>query len=671
LKKQKKNKKAELSAKKKNKLIAYFFLLTLIPFLLYIRSVNFDFTNYDDQAIISSHYNLIGDISNIKEAFTHDAFMSDRGDLFYRPMQTISFMFDAQIGGEKSWIYHLTNLLLHILTVIALFLFFKRIGIKEEISFLLSLCFAIHPLLTHTIVWIPARGDLLAGFFTLVSFITFIEYIENRKLVFFMIHSIAFLLALFSKEISVLVPVLILIYYYFVLKKLIRINHLILFSVVWLGSLGLFYYLRHNVVKVTINPITFGIIPLIKNLRTIPITFGKFFLPLNLTTLPFFDNIAALIGVILFAGFLVLIIKYVQGDRRIIIWGLVWFLAFTIPPMLFRAHVIGIGFEYFEYRTYLPVIGILVILGIMAKQLPARITFNKTLKVIIPVLLVFAYMTYNHSADFANPFSFFSSAIDANPKNAFAISERGSTYLKSNNIDLAIADYDYAIKLAPEFSTPYFNKGALYSYLKDHNNSEHFFSLALKYDTLHPEARNPVESSYFGLSSEKLSLKKYDEALVLLEKAVLKYPDNGSLHNNLGKVYYAMRKYDSAQNEYIRAIKLDQNNYEYYNNLGLAEFGLKDFNSALNDFNNVQQLKPNLKETWVNKGMTKIELKDYEGALDDLTMAVRISPKNGSAYYYMGIAFIKLNKLNDAKRNLEKALNLGYKQAEETLSSIN
>jgi protein O-mannosyl-transferase len=670
LKKQKKNKTAEISAKKKKRLTAYLFLLTLIPFVLYIRIVNFGFTDFDDQAIINSHYNIIGDISNIKEAFTHDAFMSDRGDLFYRPVQTISFMTDALVGGQMPWIYHLTNLLLHIITTITLFFFLKRIGIKEEISFLLSLCFSIHPLLTHTIAWIPARGDLLAGLFSLVSFIAFLKYIENRKIVFLILHSFVFLLALFSKEISVLVPVLIIGYYYFMLKKPLGIKDVINFIAIWLCSLGLFYYLRHDVVKVIINPNTFGIIPFIQNLRTIPITFGKFFVPLNLTTLPFFDNIAALIGIILLVLFSIIFIKYKFVEKRVIIWGSVWFLAFTIPPMFFRAHTIGIGFEYFEYRAYLPMIGILIILGIMAKELPARITFNKILKVIIPVLLIFGYITYNHSSDFANPFSFFSSAIDANPFNAFAISERGSIYLKNNNIGLAIADYDYSIKLSPEFSTPYYNKGALYSYLNDHNNSEHFFSLALKYDTLHPEASNPVQSSYIGLSSEKLSLKKYDEAIILLNKAVLKYPDNGSLHNNLGKAFYAIAEYDSAMHEYIRAIKLEKNNYEYYNNRGLAEFHMRDFKSALNDFNTVLILKPDIKETWGHRGMTKVELNDNEGAIDDLTQAMRISKPNGAFYYYRGVAFLMLNKLNEAKEDLQKSLILGYKKAEEKLSSI-
>ncbi|MDR3666373.1 MAG: hypothetical protein P4L35_05980 [Ignavibacteriaceae bacterium] len=669
MKKRKKNRKEELSAIKSRRLVVFLFLLALIPFALYIRNVNFNFTEFDDHAIITAANNT-GNISNIGSAFTHDAFMSERGDLLYRPIQTISFMIDGLIGDQNPWIYHLTNILLHILTVIALFFFLKRIGIKEEISFLLSLCFSIHPLLAPAVAWIPARGDLLVALFSLVSFILFLKYIEHRKIAFLVLHFIVFLLAMFSKEIAVLVPVLIFIYYYFVIKKPILSKDFIPFIFIWSFALGLFYYLRHNVVRVAINPNTFGIIPFIKNLPTLPIIFGKFFLPLSLTTLPFFDDIAISIGIILLAGISIVIIKYLHSEKRIIICGAAWFLLFTIPPMLYRAHVIGIGFEYFEFRAYLPIIGVLIILGTMTKELPARISFNKILKVAIPVFLVFAYIAYNHSSDYAGPLSFFSTAINTNPQNAFAISERGSVNLRNNNIELALEDYDYAIKLSPEFSTPYFNKGALYNYLKDHIKSEHFFTLALNYDTLHPETNNPVESSYFGLSSEKLSLKKYNEVISLLKKAFLRYPDNSSLHNNLGKAYYAIADYDSALYEYNKALISEPISYEYYDNRGLAKYQLKDFNGALTDFNTVLSLKPDIKHTLGNRGMVKVELNDYKGAIDDLTRFISSSQPSGFGYYYRGIAFLKLNKLNEAKEDLQKALILGYKKAEEILNSI-
>jgi hypothetical protein len=111
-----------------------------VPLVLYFRVVNFGLSELDDDTIISANLNNTeGSKFNLKEAFTHDALMSDKGDSFYRPMQVISLMIDSEIGGIEPWIYHLSNLILHILTVITLFFFLKKTGIREEISFLLSL----------------------------------------------------------------------------------------------------------------------------------------------------------------------------------------------------------------------------------------------------------------------------------------------------------------------------------------------------------------------------------------------------------------------------------------------------------------------------------------------------------------------------------------------------
>ena len=90
----------------KNRFIIYLSFLVVIPFTLYFKTIHFDFSRFDDKDIILANYDTISDFSNVKEAFTHDAFMSQTAYSFYRPAQTISFMIDAQIGGQQPWIYH-------------------------------------------------------------------------------------------------------------------------------------------------------------------------------------------------------------------------------------------------------------------------------------------------------------------------------------------------------------------------------------------------------------------------------------------------------------------------------------------------------------------------------------------------------------------------------------
>jgi protein O-mannosyl-transferase len=629
MKRNNKNKQTENNSSNKNRLLVFLSFLVLVPSVLYFRVVNFDFSTLDDTDIIISHYDKIDDLKNIKEAFTHDAFMSDGGQTFYRPVQTITFMLDAQAGGKEPWIYHLSNLLIHILTVIALFFFLNRVGVKKEISFILSLFFSIHPLFTNAVAWIPARGDLLLGLFTILSFISFLEYFKSRKILWFIIHSLVFLLALFSKEPAMVLPLLILIYYYFAEKNKFILKDIIPFIAVWCISITVFYFLRQSVVRVKLTPGSFGIIPFIKNLPVVPITFGKFFFPNNLATLSLYDNLSLIIGIILVTVFIFLTLKFMNGNRIVILWGALWFLAFTVPAMTLRSYIADLGIEYFDYRAYLPVIGILVIMGIIGNRLLEKYSFNAILKISVPVILIYVIIAFIHSNVFADPVSFFTSAVNANSKNALALYSRGHIFAEGGMAAESIIDFDASIKICPTYSAPIFNKAEVYNSMGDHSRAEELYAEALKYDTLYPEYNTVKDDAYISLSAEKIILKKFDEGLLILNKAKNIYPLSFRIFNNLGYIYSAVGKYDSALISFNRAIQLEPGNASYYN----------------------------------NRAKAKYHLKDYDGSLYDFQIALQLDPdsQSGEIYYYRGMSFSKLNRLSEAKENLDKAEKLGYK----------
>ena len=510
----KENKRPAAVSFMKYNMIVYLLLLVIVPSVLYFRIVYFEYSGLDDISIITNSISGQGSPLNLKDAFTHDAFMSDKGETFYRPLQTISFMLDGRLGRKESWIYHLSNLILHILTVIALFFFLKKIGIKKEISFLLSLLFSVNPLLTNAVAWIPARGDILLCLFSLLSFITFLDYFNTRKTVYFIMHALVFLMAVFSKETAVILPVLILSYFYFVQKKKFVLKDIIPFLAIWLLWFGLFLSLRQSVIIITHTSNIFGIIPFIKNLPVIPITFCKFFFPYDLCTMPFFDNTGLIAGVILLVVFAAVSFKFIRKERRMFIWGIVWFLAFSVPPMFLRSPYAAIGYEYFEYRTYLPIIGILIIAGFLINELSAGISFKNMLIMSIPILLVYSIIAFFHSAVFTDPVSFFTSAIETNSNNVLALARRGIEYYDRGSMEKAISDFDNAIRLCPTYPVPYFSKGVLYRSLNDHYRAEYFFSEALKYDTLYNDVNLLKANAYINLSLEKNILYKYKTFLL-------------------------------------------------------------------------------------------------------------------------------------------------------------
>jgi hypothetical protein len=147
--------------------------IALVVVAVYATVPSFKFIGFDDNEILKQHYFIIGNISKIKLAFTTDAFLGSNGT-FYRPLQTISFMLDALVGGPKPFIYHLTNLLLHIVSSLCVFWLLLTLGYQRLVSLLLTLLFALHPMFVPMVAWVPTRGDLLLTIFVIISFILFI-----------------------------------------------------------------------------------------------------------------------------------------------------------------------------------------------------------------------------------------------------------------------------------------------------------------------------------------------------------------------------------------------------------------------------------------------------------------------------------------------------------------
>ena len=633
-------------------------MLVLVPLILNWKIINFDFTRLDDSMIIKNNYSFLSDFSNAVKAFEYDNFISKEGTNYYRPIQTITFMVDAQISGEKPQAYHFSNLLYHILTVISLFFLLRLLGIKNNLSFFLSLLFSVHPLFTDAIAWIAGRGDILAGLFGTVSFILFIKYTETKNKLFYFLHSAAFAAALFSKEISVTLPVIIVFYFWFVKNNKYKIRELFPFIASWGIIILFFLFLRSRFVH---PEDIVSLESFVKNLPVIPIFIVKLFFPFNLSPMPVYDIIYTIAGIIFVILGFYYVLKFKPLNINLIMLGILWFLVFVAPAMFLRIRQADFSFEYLECRAYLPSIGIFLAVGIFLNEMIKK--NGILIKMFIPVIIVFSVLTFMYSDIFTHPMLFYSSVIDSNPKNAYALCSRGNLYTAAGDLNQALTDYDSAIAVVPYFSEPYFDKGAIYNSSGNYLLAEKFLGEALKYDTLYPSINKLHDYAYVNLSSEKLSLKKYDEAIELLNKAKIKYPDNFSVHNNLGLAYYSKAEFQSALIEYDKAITLIQTKYLYYNNRGLAKYRLKEFANALEDFNSALILNPEFLDARVNRGITKIEVNDFEGAISDLTASILSNPQDGIAWYFRGVAYSKLNNNSEAEADWAKAYSLGFQMS--------
>ena len=155
----------------------------------------------------------------------------------------------------------------------------------------------------------------------------------------------------------------------------------------------------------------------------------------------------------------------------------------------------------------------------------------------------------------------YSRAIEHNPSDTTAYTNRGIAYVNNGAHDLAIADYNKAIDLNSDDDTAYNNRGAVY------------FSKGV-----------------------------YDRAIEDFSKAIALNPDYAGAYNNRGNAYYGKGAYDRAIEDHNKAIKLNSDDATSYNSRGNAYNSAGMYDRAIEDLDKAIELNPDYAGAYNNRG---------------------------------------------------------------------
>ena len=263
---------------------AYYWIIGL-SVLVYFRSLFFGFTYLDDNALILDSLFFLTDLSNFFRVFTMEVFtVSHSFAAYYRPMLTISYMFDAFLGGDNPFLYHLTNVIIHIVNSCLLYSFLKKIKLSHATSFIFAAVFSVFPVLSQAVSWLPGRNYTLLALFILASFTFLIDYFEGGKIKHYFLHLVFFVLALFSKESAIFLPVIMIVYLFIRFGKEKLSNFIFKLLTGWVPIYLLWFFLRS--IALAQNPLTYNLGEMIavicKDLPGILLYLGKIFLPFNI-----------------------------------------------------------------------------------------------------------------------------------------------------------------------------------------------------------------------------------------------------------------------------------------------------------------------------------------------------------------------------------------------------
>ena len=121
-------------------ILLVFFLLS-ITFILFFPMLDADYAGLDDFVLLSSYS---GSLKNISLDYIINTFKHYHEGL-YHPLVTLSFSLETTIFGFVPAIFHLDNILLHIINVALVFFIFFKLSNSFWLSFITASLFAIHP----------------------------------------------------------------------------------------------------------------------------------------------------------------------------------------------------------------------------------------------------------------------------------------------------------------------------------------------------------------------------------------------------------------------------------------------------------------------------------------------------------------------------------------------
>lgn len=185
-------------------------LLLLATAAVYARLLEHDFINLDDKWYVTQNPAIAGfSWQNIKTIFT--SFYIGN----YAPVQMLSYMLDYTIWGLQPGGYLLSNIIVHALNGIMVYQLFLRFSGSRLQATIAALVFLLHPVQVESVAWISQRKNLLAMLFFLLAWEFYCRYQaagpEKRKTAYLLSLG-AFVAALLSKSIAVILPVVLVMY---------------------------------------------------------------------------------------------------------------------------------------------------------------------------------------------------------------------------------------------------------------------------------------------------------------------------------------------------------------------------------------------------------------------------------------------------------------------------
>ena len=521
--------------------------LAVLTWVVFGQLLQYDFINYDDPRYVYENTNITNGltIGGIGWAFTHIHSMN------WHPLTTISHMLDCQLYGLKPGAHHFTNVLLHSIVTILLFLVLQRMtggpsgtGSIWRSAFVAAV-FAIHPLRVESVAWIAERKDVLSGVFFMLTLLTYFRYVRVRSIGHYLTVLFMFALGLMCKPMLVTLPFVLLVLDYWPLKRVRSQN----------SELGSQRNLLALVVEklplvalsVVSSVVTFAAqrgavgwteqLPVLARINNAVVTYAAYmwqmlwpvklavFYPHPESQLPLWEIILCLLLLIGITAAAVVLRK----SRPYFITGWLWYLGMLVPVI----GLVQVGWQGRADRyTYLPQIGLYIAITWGIADVTAAWRWQREILTAGTAIVVglLSWRASVQASYWRDSETLFTHALAVTSNNDVAKNNLGIVFLQKGNLDEAISLLQAAVDLRSENSPAHENlakallqKGQVTDALVHYRRL-----LELQPDNI--EVHNIVGTVLVQQGQAREAVEEWQKVLAI-------QPDNGNAMSNLAWVF--------------------------------------------------------------------------------------------------------------------------------------
>lgn len=261
----------------------------------------------------------------------------------------------------------------------------------------------------------------------------------------------------------------------------------------------------------------------------------------------------------------------------------------------------------------------------------------------------------------------YNKALKLDNENYFIYDKLSLMYYFLDKVDSSIVYCDLAIKIAPNDTTAFYQRG--HCYMEKGN-----FQKAIDDFTLSFEKTNKRNSNAsFNIGKCYFRLGNIDKAIEFYKTTLKLEPNDKYSFYELGYCYASLATpdKDNALKYYNKAIDQDNNYYDAYFNRGLLyATQFKNLKKGHADLERSIEIRPKNKLSYYYNGILYRDEEDFGKAKDMFNKVIELYPNYAEAYFDRAVTWYKIGILNMVCKDLDKAVSLGYTKATETKKQV-